>query len=273
MNRDRKTSIRVKALLLVVAVAASLFSGCGIVHRATEEDLLWPDGMSGVRVQWTADPGIELTEGIALPVRAYLESYDLVMYTGKIDNAYPGFLEAVPPNEPTNDSKNRAAWDRRPYEHYSDAGATFAGNLGFHIRSVRRERGSATVTVCKYSYALGVRRYDGAYDPVVFGGPSVERGTFGVRLNLVAPSDEETPLPPQHGPAVSPAVNVFGGWQITGFRTTSGAAPDEWPNKDQVVADCVATAPDPLEQRNRLARDSLTAADFAPSPTDPGWPK
>lgn len=231
--------------------------------------------MSGVRVQWTAEPEVDLAKGIAVPVRAYLESYNVVINTGSIDNAYPGFLEAVPPNEPSDHSGSRTARDRRPDGDSREAGVTYVGNLGFHIQSVQTEAGRATVTVYKYSYKLGARRYDGAHDPLVPGGPSVERGIAGIRLDLVAPPDDQTAgtLPPQRGPAAAPKVNVFGGWQIVGFLTTSSAPQQEWPTKQQVVADCVATAPDSLDQRNRLARGPLTAVDFASSPATPGWPE
>lgn len=267
--------IRVRALTLAAAYAVPLLSGCGIFHRAAERDLLWPEGMSAVRVHWTAEPGIDLTAGIAVPVRAYLESYDLVVFTGNIDNAYPGFLDAVPPNEASDRSNNRSAWDRRPLGLPSRAGTSYSGNLGFHLQTVQHTDSGATVTVCEYRYALGARRYEGDYDPVITGGLSVNRGIVGLRLDLVAPTDDATAgtLPSQRGPAAVPAVNVFGGWQIVGLQTTSSTGTDEWPTKQQVVADCVATAPDPPERRNELARGPLSAADFASSPAVPGWPE
>lgn len=73
-----------RALTLAAAYAVPLLSGCGLFHRAAERDLLWARGMSAVRVHWTAEPGIDLTEGIAVPVRAYLESCDLVVFTGTL---------------------------------------------------------------------------------------------------------------------------------------------------------------------------------------------
>jgi hypothetical protein len=262
---------RMSALLLLCVIAIQLASGCEISHHAEERD--WTGVASDVRVQWTGEPGIEITDGVAVPVRAYLESYDLVEFTGSFDNAYPGFLDAVPPNEPTNGSDNIAAWDRRPTDKYP-TGWNLVGNLRFHIRSVERTDHGAAVTLCEYRYALGQRKPDGTNISYISGGRPMDRGIFGVRLDLVAQSDElGTHLPPQRGPAFTPNIDVFGGWQIVGYLTTASAGTAEWPAKNQVASSCIADAPDPLGRREHLATGPLTAADFAAAPADPGWPE
>lgn len=262
---------RVRALVLLAALAAQSITACGIFGDTAARG--WPGVASDVRVQWSGGPGIDLTGQVAVPVRAYLESYDLVEFTGSFDNAYPGFLDAVPPNEPTNESDNRTAWDRRPTDQHPRE-LNLVGNLRFHIQSVQNAERGTTVTVCEYRYGLGQRKSDGTYLPYVSGGRPVDRGIFGVRLNLIGPPVEaENHLPPQRGPALAPSVDVFGGWQIVGLLTTAGAGFAEWPAKDQVASDCVASAPDNRERREHLASGPLDASDFASSPADPGWPK
>jgi hypothetical protein len=49
---------------------------------------------------WSAEPGIDLTEGPAVPVRAHMESYLLAWVTGDDRYLYPGFAKAVDPNQP-----------------------------------------------------------------------------------------------------------------------------------------------------------------------------
>jgi hypothetical protein len=262
---------RTRVLVLLCAVVVQLVNSCGKTHKTEVRG--WPGVASDVRVQWTADPGIGLTEGVAVPVRAYLESYDLVEFTGNFGNAYPGFLDAVPPNEPTSASDKTSAWDRRPTDRYP-TGWTLVGNLRFHIQSVESTSRGATVTLCEYRYGLGQRKTDGTYVPYLSNGWSPDRGIFGVRLDLTdAQEKSEAGLAPQRGPALSPNTNVFGGWQIVGYLTTSSAGSTDWPTKGQVVSACVSGAPDSLERRKDLASGPFTAADFASSPAEPGWPE
>jgi hypothetical protein len=265
------TVMRTKTVLLLCAVVAQLVNGCQTPSNAGKRG--WPGVASDVRVQWTAESGIGVTEGVAVPVRAYLESYDLVEFTGNFDNAYPGFLDAVPPNEATDASDRTSTWDRRPTDKYP-AGWDLVGNLRFHIQSVEHTDSGATVTLCEYRYALGQRKPDGSYVPYITNGWAVDRGIFGVRLDLVAPPHKsEVDLPPRRGPSLAPKLNVFDGWQIVGYLTTPSAGMADWPAKAQVVSTCVENAPDSRERRQDLASGPFTSADFASSPADPGWPE
>jgi hypothetical protein len=223
-------------------------------------------------VQWSSSSNINLKEGVAVPVRAYLESYDLVQLTGKLDNAYPGFTDAVAPNVPLDEGQDASARDRRPSEDVA-AASKVTGNLAFRIETVEQSGDTTTVTACRYRYGLAEEQSEGEYSMLPTGGPAEARGITGVRLTLTnGDSGEESALPSQEGSAPSPDVNVFGGWKIQGYLTSAASSNDDWPTHDQVEAACIANAPDPLDRRDFLIRGPHPASEFAPSPPEPGWP-
>jgi hypothetical protein len=223
-------------------------------------------------VQWSSPSSINLREGIAVPVRAYLESYDLVQLTGKLETAYPGFTDAVAPNVPLDEGQDASARDRRPSEDVATA-SEVTGNLAFRIENVEQSGGTTTVTACRYRYGLAEEQSEGKYSMLPTGGPAETRGITGLRLTLTkADPDDESSLPPQEGPASSPDADVFGGWKIEGYLTSAASSSEEWPAHGQVEAACIANAPDPLERRDFLVRGPHPASEFAPSPPSPGWP-
>ncbi|WP_133120782.1 hypothetical protein [Mycolicibacterium goodii] len=241
---------------------------------STPSNERWTGNVSDVRVQWFAEPGIDLSTGVAVPIRAYLESYDLVQFTGALDNAYPGFTDAVPPNESRENSEDSSTWDRRPSGDVS-VGSKLTGNLQYRLKSAEPQSGNGmTAVVCRYTYGLGEQQTDGTIAQFAKSGFAENRGITGVRLTLVAPGDPAvSELPSQTGPALAPSDNVFDGWRITGYRTTAGASYEEWPDKDEVERSCSSSAPDSLEVRQVLIRGPHSETDFAPSAPSPGWPE
>lgn len=247
--------------------------GCGLFSDRQPEPQRWHGLVGDVRVQWSAEPGLDLTGGVVVPVRAYLESYDLVRFTGKLELAYPGFTRAVPPNETPEETPDAATWDRRPSLDNPQR-SRLIGNMRYAVSAVERSGRDVTVTVCSYGYGLGEEQSDGTFATLPRGGFADERRIFGVRLNLTAPGDAvESPLPAQTGPALAPGSDVFGDWQIVGYTTTSGSSDADWPTRDAVVAACIANAPDPLERRSFLASGRHPATDFPMSAPKPGWPQ
>ena len=60
----------------------------------------WPESLGDFRFGWSAEAGVDLVSGPAVPLRAYLESYRIAQLTKDIGAAYPGFDRAVPPLPP-----------------------------------------------------------------------------------------------------------------------------------------------------------------------------
>lgn len=59
----------------------------------------WPESLNDFTVTWTAEPGIDLTNGPTVVARAYLESYYLAYLTTDNKYLYPGFAQAVDANQ------------------------------------------------------------------------------------------------------------------------------------------------------------------------------
>jgi hypothetical protein len=49
----------------------------------------WPPLLNDFRFHWTAAPGIDITAGPAMVVRAYLEAYNTAWFTLNPDNVFP----------------------------------------------------------------------------------------------------------------------------------------------------------------------------------------
>jgi hypothetical protein len=205
-------------------------------------------------------------------VRAYLESYQLVQLTGNLNRAYPGFLDAVPPDESADLSSNKAAWDRRPSEGVAAKGP-LAGNLKYHILSSDLAATTASATVCSYTYGLSEDNGGGQYTQFPTGGSAESRGIFGIKLTLTAPRNPAASnLPPQIGAERAPSDNVFGGWQIIGYQTSASSTERDWPEHEEVQRQCAAKAPDSVERRKYLLKGPHSADVFEELPPVPGWP-
>jgi hypothetical protein len=259
--------------IALILLASSLVAGCTRPHDIDQQVQRWSGVLADVRVQWDAEPGIDLVTGVAVPVRAYLESVLLAQYVGKNDQTYPGFARAVPPNEP-QDSPNISARDRQPPLEYPLRFPLF-GNITYHIQAVARSGRDVTVTVCNFNYAVA-KEHDGKFVAFNNLGPIESRGVNTFRVLLTAPADQSTSaLPPQAGPANSPGNDVFGQWQVTGFlvATWTEYVKSHWPDFEADRAACVTKAPDPLERRAFLLNGEHPRSDFPTSPPIPGWPE
>jgi hypothetical protein len=263
----------IRKYIALVLLASIVFAGCARSHESDQSVHRWTGVLADVRVQWYAEPGIELVTGVAVPVRAYLESRLLAQYVGKLDQTYPGFARAVPPNEP-QDSPNISARDRQPPLEYPLAAPLF-GNITYHIQAVERSGRDVTATVCNFNYAVA-KEHDGKFVAFNNLGPVESRGVNTFRVLLTAPAEQSTSaLPPQAGPANSPDNDVFGEWKVTGFLVATGTeyVKSHWPNFEADLAACVTKAPDPLERRAYLLNGEHPRSDFPTSPPSPGWPE
>lgn len=260
----------IRKSIALILLASTVFVGCARQEQNETRIQRWSGMVADLRVQWDAESGIDLITGVAVPVRAYLESRLLAQYVGVLDQTYPGFARAVPPNEPKN-SPNISARDRQPPLEYPLREPLF-GNIGYHIQSVTRSGRDVTVTVCMFNYAVA-KESSGKFSAFVTVGPVETRGILAARVLLTAPANESTGLPLQAGPADSPVEDVFGGWQVAGWLgATSDYVKPQWPTYEGDRAACAQKAPDPLERRAFLLNGEHPRSDFPTSPPKPGWP-
>ena len=267
----------VRALTSPALAALILLTSCSLHDKPEPESRPWGGPEHDLRAQWVAEPGIDLLTGIAIPVRAYIESFQLAQFTQNANDLYPGFDHAVLPNEP--DSLNEFAQDRRPTFKPGSGSLAMVGNLRFHLTAVDQSESGATATVCQYNYGAAAKSGDN-YRSLTGGpnlGPDESEGLFAIRVTLSAPSlNSTTDLPPQQGPAPAPSGDVFGNWQITGRLTSSSVnsatESAQWPTYQDDLATCVAKAPDPPERRAFLIEGEHPRSDFPTSPANPGWP-
>ncbi|MGV0687589.1 hypothetical protein [Mycolicibacterium thermoresistibile] len=171
--------------------------------------------VSDLRMQWSAEDGIDLLTGVAVPLRAYFESMKLVEYTGDEADVYPGFTHAVLPNDPNGPASAR---DRQPNTAVP-LNKPIVGTMYAHILRVEKTDRDVTAIICKYEYTTAQPDGYGSY--LVPGQWRNQRdpnsGISAYLVTMLAPEHPpEQPLPPQKGPEPAPAIDVFGNWIITG---------------------------------------------------------
>ncbi|QRY52216.1 hypothetical protein [Mycolicibacterium septicum] len=266
MHRIWRTTASIFATLLVI-------SGCNKVVTDPSTSLdRWGGLLSELRVRWSAPEGIDLLNGPAVPLRAYLESRLLAENTGNLEYAYPGFGRAVHPNE-APESANIGGRDRIPTLDYP-AITPLIGTSRYHIQSVQSSGHTFTISVCNYVYAVAKQQADGSLRTLIDFGPIESRGVIGMRVTLTAPQEESAPaLPPQSGSDPAPSDDVFGGWRVDGFlaATTSYVAA-QWPTFESDRDACIRDAPDSAQHRTFLVTDAHDRVDFPTDAPSPGWP-
>lgn len=225
----------------------------------------WPAALNDFTFAWTAEPGIDVTAGPAVPVRAYTESYLLASIMGDNRYLYPGFQQSVDPNQSINHPiGTQSLWPKTnaPQQQW-------IGTVQVHILSVTTAGRDVTVVACEYTFGTAQPARNG-YEPNI-GKPPPYSGIDPLRITMKAPA-KPGPESPQRGPARSPSVDVFNGWRITshqgGYFAQSGFG-DEWPNAIEDRNTCLAKAP----QHPDLQRGGeYPRTDFPTLPPSPGWP-
>ncbi|WP_157890507.1 hypothetical protein [Mycolicibacterium goodii] len=252
---------------------ATTAAGCTVFEFNPESTYSWPHEFADLSIQWTSVKGGDLTTGVAVPVRGYFESRFLAQFTGHLDYTYPGFTDAVEPNEP-DDSPDIAARDRMPVPDEATSPRTTIGNIRFHILSTETEGATTTVTVCRYIYSAAESTENDHFTSLVDWGPAETRGITAMRSTMTSVGDVSEPLGPQSGPASAPRTDVFKGWKVTGFLAATGTdyVAKVWPGHEAATQECVQSAPDPLERRAFLTKGEHPRGDFPSASPVPGWP-
>jgi hypothetical protein len=119
----------------------------------------WPELLEGFRFRWTAEPGIDLLTGPAVPLRAFVESYWVGVDTSDVDSdvasnfaSYPGFLNTVaqrPGVEGTIDYQITYAW---PFPGMTYSGEPLYGNEYLHVLRIDPIDGGYRAYVCDGRY-------------------------------------------------------------------------------------------------------------------------
>jgi len=292
---------------LAIAAAAALLSGCGPSTPKTDNPAPskdssqgqqfpnWPANINNLRFHWTAEPGIDLTTGPSILLRAYFESVNVAIYTLDLKRTYPGFLRATPPNmdrdaggarfqllgiQPLGDGYTMTPKDARP--HY--------GFVPFHILELAPLGVGYEATVCSADYAsfvqstvrpgkfVSVGTDDKTGKPLQSGAASgiiVDRIEFTEHDSRVGPTPPQPPTGPQRGPAPAPGEDVFGDWFVTA-ESSYGWGPVDHPDTPlfptpELEQRCADSMPQNEAERTAL----MTGYKDSPPPpgnAEPGWP-
>lgn len=265
MHRILRTTASIFTTLLVI-------SGCHEVAKSPPPLDRWGGLLGELRVRWSAAVGIDLLNGPAVPLRAYIESRFLAENTGSLEYAYPGFDHAVQSNEAA-ESSNIGGRNRVPTLDYPTT-APLVGTSRYHIQSVQRSDRTVTISVCSYVYGVARQQADRSLRPLIDFGPIEGRGVIAMRVALTPPREEAIPaLPPQSGPEPAPSNDVFGDWHVDGFlaATTSYVAA-QWPTFEADRDTCIREAPDSIQHRTFMVTDAHDRVDFPTESPSPGWP-
>ena len=244
---------------------------------------------SDFRFGWSAEAGVDLVSGPAVPLRAYLESYRIAQLTKDIGAAYPGFDRAVPPLPPPHSDAPAQLGVIRPAPDAEPFGppGPFYGNEFFHILELTPIEGGYRAYVCDGMYKIfregeekgkyvSVINYDSRTGLNDIGGLKVWRVEF-----TDTPPAADAPAmvtAAQRGPNPAPIGDVFGPWHITGASDRSWGTPitrESIPFGEPGGVDRISECSDRMPQW-RTERDAIieSVLDTPPDaePASPGWP-
>ncbi len=275
------------ALLLMVALA-----GCQ-GDEAPPEPMFanWPATLNNFRFQWTAEAGVSLVSGPAVPLRAYLESYRIGQLTEDIGATYPGFDRAVPKLPAPNSDAPVQLEVVRPVPGVEQFGppGPFYGNEFFHILELTPVEDGYRAYVCDGLYNIFREGEEpGKYVSVVkyASNHAGLNDVNGIKVWRV----EFTDTPPaadapamvtgdQRGPNPAPVGDVFGPWRITGASDFAWGTDikreftaDETVDGAQRSSQCSDLLPQWRTERDAIIKRVLDTPPDA-EPASPGWPE
>ncbi|WP_207626215.1 hypothetical protein [Mycolicibacterium canariasense] len=173
------TTRRLKCLLALAIALTVTIAGCGAsphqptAPSSTQSKRNWPPLLYDFRLQWTAEPGFDLTTGWAVPLRAYLESWLIISHTDDFDAGYPGYLRATPELL----ERGSTEWARTPYAKRYIRGfkgkpthgnvKPTVGNEALHVLRVEQIPTGFRAFVCDMTFGVYLRSPDG-YTPIAY---------------------------------------------------------------------------------------------------------
>jgi hypothetical protein len=281
----------------VVALVA--LGGCGAPAEAPTPESSsqpgqmfpnWPPLLNDFRFHWSAEPGIDVTTGPAMVVRAYLESYDVAQATFNADISYPGFSRATPENLPHEGNYEWQLVNVRPMGYPftakpEDAKPRF-GYKPLHFLELSPTDTGYRAVVCSGEYAefVASETHPGRFISVDVSdkdGQPYARGSSSVFVHQVeltqhdprvGPNPPAAPTTPQRGPLPAPEQDVFGNWFITAASNSYwGPKNDLKSLRRDLEKRCEAAMPTPAAERIAM----MTGFKDQPPPHGeaiPGWP-
>jgi hypothetical protein len=289
--------MRVIPFVLVVALVA--LGGCATPAEAPTPQTSsqpgqmfpnWPPLLNDFRFHWSAEPGIDVTTGPAMVVRAYLESYTVGQDTFDANNVYPGFNRATPENLPREGNYQFQLVNIRPMgDPFTATPKDAVPRFGFealHFLELTPIGNGYRAIVCGGGYAefLASKTHPGKFTSVYFDDrigeiiPRNSSGVTGIQIELtqrdprVGPTPPAPPPVPQEGPLPAPDQDVFGNWFITGAGDTFwGPKNDPKSSRHDLEERCEAAMPTPAAERIAM----MTGYKDQPPPHGeaiPGWP-
>jgi hypothetical protein len=281
------TIIRLWAVVLLVVSLA----GCGGGEESPPNRTFpnWPEALQDFRFRWTAETGIDLVSGPAVPLRAYLESYRIGQLTTDIGTAYPGFDRAVPPLPPPHSDAPAQLGVIRPAPDAEPFGppGPFYGNEFFHILELTPIEGGYRAYVCDGMYKIfRTSEQQGKYVSVIsYDAKTLLNHVEGMKVWRVeftdALPDPNAPAMvtvPQRGPNPAPVGDVFGPWRITGASDfnwgtliTHESTAGETVDGPRRLSQCGNRVPDMRDGREAFMKGEVDTPPTA-EPAEPGWP-
>lgn len=282
------------ALMLALGLVACTADESPVPEPAGTEFPNWPDSLQDLRFRWTAEPGIDLLTGPAVPLRAYLESHRIGDMTGNAEDAYPGFTRAVPhPGKPRDAPRSnlpKELWGIQPASSPFGLGAgyppntRFYGNEYFHVLELSPIAGGYRAYVCDGQYRIfheneSTNTFEPIYpswvtDVADFNAVDVWRVEFTDHPSPPTPDAPPMVATDQKGPNPAPLGDVFGPWHISGadragFWGPSGSGSyDGWKQRKQLCRDRM---PHTEAERHGIYSSKLDTPP-ATEPAVPGWP-
>lgn len=284
--------------LLWVMILVGSIGGCAVPRTSPptsppsdeRQFANWPSLLDEFRFKWTASPGIDVTTGPAMIVRAYLESYAVAQSTLDADNVYPGFNRATPENLPREGNYQLQFVNIRPMGPPFTSGPEDAtpkyGYETFHFLELTPAGRGYRGIVCSGHYATFVasRSHPGKFFSVAArDGDALPfpRNSSGVSAHQVELTQDDPRIGadappnvvmPQDGPQPAPDQDVFGNWFITAAGGQFwGPKNDPKSFRPQLRKRCEDAMPTPTAERLAI----ITGFKDSPPPHGdpiPGWP-
>ncbi|MCV7225883.1 hypothetical protein [Mycolicibacterium komossense] len=169
-----------------------------------------------MRFHWSAEPGIDLYSGPAVPIRAYSESFYIINLLADPDAGYPGFSRAI--SVPPDQVGKRRFNNPRPQgtsviSNYGDyVNKPLYGTMYLLIMRITPTPTGFSTLVCDTRAGLYLIGPDGKYVPrwkSTSLGPAVIRIDF-TNQSTAGATAPSSPTAPQRGPLPAPAEDVFG---------------------------------------------------------------
>ncbi|MCV7224434.1 hypothetical protein [Mycolicibacterium komossense] len=240
----------------------------------------WPSLADGMRFHWSAEPGIDLLTGPAVPLRAYFESFWLIDLLGDPDVGYPGFSQAVriPPGGPHEFLANNPVpqADRSWSAHGNYLDKPLYGTLFIHVLRIATTPVGFSALVCDIRDGLYIVGPDGKYVPRWNSstlGPAVTRVEFSNQNSGASLPPPLSPAAPQRGPLPAPAENVFGTWIATEANVLPiWFSPDGKPSSDPETSALNQQCANDIQTPGLQLPGPVLASPPPPPAPVPGWP-